>query len=172
MRLGTELDVASGLFQFFGEGNDGEIHPYARIGGEPEHLDWERGKPGLRPWIHVTARISAFVSIDAGTISHTTVGARTWLLQHVHVGHDAEIGEDVLVATGAIVGGHAIIHNDARIGLGAIILPFRTVGANAHVGAGAVVTKNVPPGVTVIGNPARVLDIMDRNPLPYSEREE
>ena len=43
------------------------------------------------------------------------------------------------------------------IGTGAIILPRVRVGDGATVGAGAVVTRDVPPGVTVVGNPARVL---------------
>lgn len=43
------------------------------------------------------------------------------------------------------------------IGGGAIILPGVTIGDGAIVGAGSVVTKNVPPGATVVGNPARVM---------------
>lgn len=45
----------------------------------------------------------------------------------------------------------------ASIGANATILPGLTIGENAMVGAGSVVTKNVPPGVVVVGNPARIV---------------
>jgi acetyltransferase-like isoleucine patch superfamily enzyme len=49
------------------------------------------------------------------------------------------------------------IRQGARIGGGAILCPGIEIGAEAFVGAGAVVTKDVPPGVVVVGSPARVL---------------
>lgn len=49
------------------------------------------------------------------------------------------------------------IEDDVWIGAGAIILPGITVGKGSVVGAGSVVTKNVPSGVTVAGNPARIV---------------
>lgn len=49
------------------------------------------------------------------------------------------------------------IRRGARIGGGAILCPGIEVGENAFVGAGAVVTRDVPPRVVVVGNPARVL---------------
>ncbi|MHB8104695.1 MAG: DapH/DapD/GlmU-related protein, partial [Dehalococcoidales bacterium] len=49
------------------------------------------------------------------------------------------------------------VKEGARIGANATILPGVVIGEKAIVGSGAVVTKDVPPGVTVIGNPARIL---------------
>lgn len=50
-----------------------------------------------------------------------------------------------------------VIRRGASIGGGAVILPGITVGERAMVGAGAVVTKDVPPGTIVAGNPARII---------------
>jgi UDP-2-acetamido-3-amino-2,3-dideoxy-glucuronate N-acetyltransferase len=50
-----------------------------------------------------------------------------------------------------------VVKQGASIGAGATILCGITIGEHAVIGAGSVVTKNVPPGVTVIGNPARIL---------------
>ena len=51
-----------------------------------------------------------------------------------------------------IVVGHGV-----WIGAGAVILPGVTIGEHAVVGAGAIVTKDVPAGVIVAGNPARIV---------------
>jgi acetyltransferase-like isoleucine patch superfamily enzyme len=59
------------------------------------------------------------------------------------------------------------IRRGARIGGGAILCPGIEVGEEAFVGAGAVVTKDVPPRVVVVGNPARVLrEVADDELLP------
>lgn len=50
-----------------------------------------------------------------------------------------------------------LIKKGANIGANATIICGITIGENATVGAGAVVTKDVPPGVIVVGNPARIL---------------
>jgi acetyltransferase-like isoleucine patch superfamily enzyme len=57
------------------------------------------------------------------------------------------------------------IRRGARIGGGAILCPGIEIGAEAFVGAGAVVTKDVPPGVVVVGSPAKVL-----REVPFEEK--
>jgi len=44
------------------------------------------------------------------------------------------------------------------VGAGAVVLPRIRIGADSTIGAGAVVTKDVPAGVTVAGNPARIMN--------------
>jgi UDP-N-acetylglucosamine acyltransferase len=130
-------------------------HHSARVGGAPESRDFDG--EGIEPLIDPTATISAFCSIDAGTVRATTVGARSWLLQHAHLGHDVIVGEDVEISTGSVVGGGCWIGDGVRIGINATIRPRQVIGAGAQIGAGAVVTKDVPPGAVMVGNPAERL---------------
>ncbi len=59
----------------------------------------------------------------------------------------------------------AVVQKRAKIGANATLLPGVTIGENALVGAGAVVTKDVPPGKVVAGNPAIIIN--DISDLPY-----
>ena len=80
-----------------------------------------------------------------------------------YVAHDCRIGDFVTFAPKVCCNGNVHIEDHAYIGTGAIIrqgTPERplVIGEGAVVGMGAVVTRDVPAGVTVVGNPARPLE--------------
>lgn len=132
-------------------------HPTAVIGSPPEHRDWSVGDPVLFPKIAESARLSAFVTVDGGLREPTRVGARSFLMAHVHVGHDAQIGDDCELAPGTVICGHVVLEDNVRCGVGVLIRPFIRVGKGARLGAGAVVVKDVPTGEVWAGNPAKQL---------------
>ncbi|ELH3913190.1 acetyltransferase, partial [Salmonella enterica] len=109
-------------------------------------------------YIDESAILSPFVTISV----NTTIGRFFHANLYSYVAHDCQIGDYVTFAPGAKCNGYVVIEDNAYIGSGAIIkqgVPGKPliIGAGAIIGMGAVVTKSVAPGVTVCGNPAKIL---------------
>jgi UDP-3-O-[3-hydroxymyristoyl] glucosamine N-acyltransferase len=145
------------------------IDQTAVIGHPPEDRSWTPGQPGVAPVLGPDVRIEALVSIDAGTERATRVG-NSWLMKHVHVGHDAIIGDGCEFAPGTVICGWAEIGDDVKMGVNVSVLPYRKVGKGARIGAGSVITKDVPAGEVWVGNPGRKLEDYERDARPHSER--
>lgn len=94
----------------------------------------------------------------------------------VVIGETTEIMDDVLLYQGVVLGGtssektkrHPTIGNHVVIGAGAIVLGPIHIGDRARIGAGSVVVKSVPPGMTVVGVPARLAE-RERETAPKPE---
>ena len=94
--------------------------------------------------------------------SNIRIGKHFHANLYSYVEHDCVIGDYVTFAPGVKCNGNVVVEDHAYIGTGAIIRQGKpgeplVIGRGAVVGMGAVVTQSVPPGVTVVGNPARPL---------------
>jgi len=119
----------------------------------------------LARWISQHARNKTGIEIHPGA----TIG-RLLGIDHgcgIGIGETAEIGDDCLLYQGVTLGGtgkdqgkrHPTLGNNVMVGSGARILgPFK-VGDNARIAAGAVVLREVPPGSTAVGVPARIVRV-------------
>lgn len=71
--------------------------------------------------------------------------------------HDCQIGRYVHIAPGSVLCGEVIIGDNTHIGANATVIQGIRIGQNAIIGAGSVIIKDICDGVTVAGNPGKVL---------------
>ena len=125
------------------------------------HWLWSRNWLVLGRFVSHLGRLMTGIEIHPGA----KIGRRLFI-EHgmgVVIGETAEIGDDVTLYQGVTLGGTSLHHEKRHptlgdgviVGSGAQILGGFTVGRDARVGANAVVVAEVPPGVTVVGIPAK-----------------
>lgn len=125
---------------------------------------------GFATIIHPRTEMSEWIEIGEGTVicvgniltTNIVLGLHVQINLDCTVGHDVVMGDYTTLAPGAHISGWVHFGKRVYVGTGAVILQGAhdaplTIGDDAVIGAGAVVTKPVPPGVTVIGVPARPL---------------
>ena len=133
---------------------------------------------GTRVWQFVVILPGARIGSDCNICAHcfvendVVVGDRVTLKNGVYLWDGLRIEDDVFVGPNATFTNdlhprsqqrpeefaRTRIGRGASIGAGAVILPGVEIGAGAMIGAGAIVTRDVEPGVTVVGNPARPIE--------------
>ncbi len=115
--------------------------------------------------IHASAVISLSAILEEGTVvmpqaainADSQIGKHCIINTGAVVEHDCILGDYVHISPNASLAGEVTVGEGTHIGIGACVIPGIKIGKWCTIGAGAVIIKDVPDGVTVVGNPGKVL---------------
>lgn len=133
-------------------GTGNTIGPFATIGAPPQDLKYK----GEATELHIgdNNQIREYVSIHRGTVTGrrvTTIGSNNLLMGTVHIAHDCELDDSVIMANGAVLAGHVRVDHHAIIGGLVAIQQFTRIGAHCYIGGMSGISMDVPPFVIVTG---------------------
>lgn len=158
VKLGRDVRIASHAVvtgpAIFGDSV--RIGPSAVIGTDPQDLKYN----GERTEVIIGSRtvVREFANINRGTVEsgRTIVGSDCLIMAYVHIAHDCEIGDRVILANAVNMAGHVEIGSDVTIGGVVPVHQFVRIGEYAMIGGGYRVSKDIPPFVLAGGYPLRV----------------
>ncbi|MBL8437710.1 MAG: acyl-ACP--UDP-N-acetylglucosamine O-acyltransferase [Zoogloeaceae bacterium] len=139
----TRIGASNRIFQFCSLGSEPQDKKYA---AEPTRLEI-----GDRNTIREFCSFSTGTAQDTGV---TRIGHDNWIMAYVHVAHDCDVGDNTIFANNATLAGHVSVGDWAILGGFTGVHQFVRVGAHSFCGVGTVLLQDLPPFVTVSGNPA------------------
>jgi len=159
VRLGPGVRIASHVvIEGHTEiGGDCVVHPFANLGGPPQHAG-HRGEP-TRLAIGPRNVIREHVTMHCGTVMGkgvTTVGSDGLFMVGVHIAHDCVVGDHVTMVNSATLGGHVLVEDYVIMGGLSAAHQFIRIGRHAFVGGMAGVNHDVIPFGNVWGNHAHL----------------
>src|SRR5258708_3449079 len=136
-------------------GADNQFFQFASIGDAPQDKKY-KGEPtrlqiGERNVFRECCTVNRGTAHDEGV---TRVGDDNLLMAYTHVAHDCRLGNRIVMANCATLGGHVQLGDWVVMGGLAAIHQFCKIGAHAFIANNAAVTRDVPPYVMAVGQPA------------------
>lgn len=136
-------------------GADNQIFQFASVGSAPQDKKY-RGEPtrleiGDRNVIRESVTLNRGTTKDQGV---TTIGSDNLFMAYSHVAHDCRVGSNCVLANQATLGGHVHLGDWVIMAGFSGIHQFCKVGAHAFIANNAAVTRDVPPYVMAVGQPA------------------
>jgi UDP-N-acetylglucosamine acyltransferase len=99
------------------------------------------------------------VTIHRAMVRETRIEDEVAIGAHSHVAHDCVVGRGAILAVNVSLGGFSRIGRGSNLGLGVAVRPRVVIGARAMCGMNSAIVEHVPPFVTVVGVPARILGV-------------
>ena len=126
------------------------------LGGDPQDLKYKGELTTVE--IGENTVVREYATINRGT-SHslkTSVGSGSFLMSYVHLAHDCQIGNGVIIGNGTQLAGHVTIDDRAIVSGLVAVHQFARIGRHSFVGGCSRVAKDVPPYLKAVGNPVKL----------------
>lgn len=133
-------------------GNDNEIHMGVVLGHTPQHKAYKISTSGLVIGDRNVIREYASIHRAYHADQFTRLGNDNYLMGFSHIAHDCTVGNNIVLANGALVAGHVHIDDNANISGNVAVHQFVRIGKFAMIGGLSRVSKDVPPYMLIEGN--------------------
>ncbi len=159
LSIGKECEIGPSvvLKSHTSMGDRNRIYPFACIGALPQDLKFKGEESRLEIGSDNTFRES--VTLHRGTATGggvTRIGNHNFLMAYVHVAHDCQIGDSVVMANSVGLAGHVMIEDHAILGGMVGVLQFIRIGTFSYTGGFSKITRDIPPFMIVSGTDASV----------------
>ena len=122
------------------------FYPFCSVGIPPQDLKYQG--EATETILGDDNTVRECVTISRGTAKGggvTRIGSNCLLMTQVHIGHDSQVGNHVIMANAATLAGHVTIEDYVTVGAFSPVHQFCNVGTYAYIGGGSIVTQDVLP---------------------------
>lgn len=137
-------------------GDSNTLHEYSVLGGEPQDLGFDGHSSFVEIGSGNVFRESVTVHRSKTENGITRIGNENFLMANVHIGHDCQLANNVVIAPSSGLGGFVSVDDKAFISGGVMVHQFVNIGRFAMIGGNSKITQDVLPFMTTDGNPAQV----------------
>ncbi|MCS7064468.1 MAG: acyl-ACP--UDP-N-acetylglucosamine O-acyltransferase [Methylacidiphilales bacterium] len=162
--IGKEVQIASGTridhhASIVGKtkiGKHNHFFPFVSIGQVTQDLKYQEEPTFLEIGDYNTFR--EFCTVNRGTAPHarTLIGNHNLFLAYVHIAHDCQLGDHIIMSNNGTLAGHVIVEDYVVIGGLSAVHQFCRIGSHSMIGGCTKIVQDVPPYFIADGNPADV----------------
>lgn len=153
----TKIDSHVVIDKWTTVGSNCSIFPFVSIGAQPQDLGYKGEKTEVI--IGDNNVIREFVTIHRATTKEhrkTVCGSNNLFMNYVHIAHDCNLGNNIIMANSATLAGHVSIDDHAIVGGLVAVHQYVRIGAYCIIGGASAVSMDIPPYVMAVGNRARL----------------
>ena len=135
-------------------GRENEIFPFAAIGTKTQDLKWKGGVTHLRIGDNNVFREGVTIHSATNEGDTTVVGSNNVLLTHVHIAHDCQLGNGIIMSGFAGLAGHVVMEDNVVLGGYVAVHQFCRIGRLSMVGGCSKLRQDLAPFMLADGSPA------------------
>ena len=138
-------------------GDNCTVYPFTSIGLPPQDIKYKGEKTGVR--IGDNNIIREYTTIHRASVGGdglTIIGDNNFIMAYVHIAHDCQIGNNIIMANATTLAGHVVVEDYAFIGGLVAVHQFARIGSYSMIGGFSAIAQDVPPYTTAAGDRAKL----------------